>query len=85
MACYLDPLLALPLSLSLALAVERRFIYRNPHYCLHWGHVLFSVLLFSLVFEYWLPPNDARMHADVWDTVAYAAGGLWFYRGINRP
>lgn len=84
MAAYLDPLLALPLSLSLVLFIQRRWVYRDPNYRLGLAHVLFSVVLFSLVFEWWLPPQDARMTADLWDVGGYTLGGLWFLFDMNR-
>ena len=37
------------------------------------------VVLFSLVFEYFLPQQSHRYTADVWDVVCYALGGLVFY------
>lgn len=41
--------------------------------------ILSLVVLFSVVFEYYLPQQDARYTADVWDVVCYSLGGLVFY------
>jgi hypothetical protein len=84
-ASYLDPLLALPLSLSLALFIVRRWVLRRPGYVVGVQSIVFAWALFSVVFEYLLPPEDPRMTADAWDVLAYALGGLWFHLGINRP
>lgn len=37
------------------------------------------VVLFSVVFEYYLPQQDARYTGDVWDMVCYGLGGVMFY------
>lgn len=41
--------------------------------------ILSLVVLFSFVFEYYLPRQSYRYTADAWDVVCYFMGGLVFY------
>lgn len=41
--------------------------------------ILSLVVLFSVVFEYYLPKQSYRYTGDVWDVVCYVLGGLIFF------
>jgi maltodextrin utilization protein YvdJ len=82
---YLDDILALPVILTLVVAVQRQWIYRNPSYVLSKFQVFFAVLYVSVLFEGILPALSARYTRDSWDIPGYILGALIFYWFINRP
>ncbi len=41
--------------------------------------ILSLVILFSFVFEYYLPQQDNRYTGDLWDVLCYLLGGMAFY------
>ena len=41
--------------------------------------ILSLVVLFSIVFEYFLPQQSFRYTGDIWDVVCYFMGGVVFY------
>ena len=41
--------------------------------------IMSLVLLFSVVFEYYLPQQSYRYTGDIWDVVCYFLGGMVFY------
>ena len=82
---YLDDLLALPVILTLVVAVQRQWVYRNPRYILSKFQVIFAVVYVAVLFEGLLPALSASYTRDAWDVVAYAVGAGIFYRFINRP
>ncbi|WP_266203645.1 magnesium citrate secondary transporter [Pontibacter kalidii] len=81
---HLDDLLALPLTLTIALAAERLY-FRNPYFVLPLRYTLLALLLFSLVFEGLLPLLHRRYTADPWDVLAYLAGAFIFQGWMNKP
>lgn len=81
---YLDPLLCMPILLSLFLA-ERRWLFRKSNaYVLPKGEVLGLVLILTVLFEVGFPAFSTQFTGDVWDAVAYVIGGLFFYKVLNR-
>lgn len=82
---HLADFLALPLELTLALFVLRRWYFRRPGFVLPTSWIFSSGLVFAVWFEGILPHFDARATADPLDVVAYALGGLVFWRWLNRP
>ena len=82
---YLDDLLAIPVILTLAVAVQRQWIYRNPQYVLSKIQVIFAVLYLSIWFEGVLPVLSDKYTRDIWDILAYIIGAFVFYWFINRP
>ncbi len=82
---YLDDFLTLPLGLSFVLFVQRFLVYRDGRYSLPVWQIVFAWVVFSVWFELILPQYKATSVANVWDVVAYAAGGLVFYRRMNQP
>ncbi|GAA4352467.1 hypothetical protein GCM10023185_12180 [Hymenobacter saemangeumensis] len=83
---YLADVLALPLILSLALAFMRRVYFRDARFCLPLSWVASTGLVLAVWFEgvlpWWRPGTTT---ADPWDAVAYALGGLLFWRWLNQP
>jgi hypothetical protein len=81
---YLDPLLCMPILLTLFLA-ERRWLFRKGEaYFLPKGEVVGIVLVLTLLFEWGFPFFSEKFTADVWDAVAYGIGGVLFYTVLNR-
>ncbi|QMU31338.1 magnesium citrate secondary transporter [Adhaeribacter radiodurans] len=81
---YLDDLLAMPVILTLAVAVQRQWVYRSPQYTLSKAQIIFAVLYVSVLFEGILPAFSAKYTRDVWDVSAYIFGAWVFYRFINQ-
>lgn len=82
---HLADALALPLLLTLALWLLRRFYFRQPTFVLPISWVFSSWLVFSVWFEWLLPRFNVRATADWRDVLAYALGGLVFGVWMNRP
>ncbi|SNR57862.1 hypothetical protein [Hymenobacter sp. AT01-02] len=82
---YLADTLALPLELTLVLFVMRRWYFRRPRFVLPATWIFSTWVVFSIWFEALVPRFDARATADPLDVVAYAVGGLIFWRWLNRP
>jgi hypothetical protein len=82
---YLADVLTLPLELTLALYCMRRWYFRNPRFVLPASWIFSSWVVMAIWFEGILPMHDARATADPFDVVAYALGGLIFWRWMNRP
>ncbi|QNF33173.1 magnesium citrate secondary transporter [Adhaeribacter swui] len=82
---YLDDVLAMPVILTLTVAVQRQWIYRNSQYVLSKTQVIFAVVYLSIWFEGVLPALSDKYTRDAWDVVAYVAGSCLFYKFINRP
>ncbi|WP_299758799.1 magnesium citrate secondary transporter [uncultured Pontibacter sp.] len=81
---HLDDLLALPLTLTVALAAERLY-FKNPYFVLPKQYTLLALLLFSVVFEGLLPRLHNKYTADAWDVLAYMVGALIFQVWLNKP
>ncbi|WP_461491609.1 hypothetical protein [Pontibacter sp. HJ8] len=79
---FLDDLLCLPLVLTASLFVLR-FFY-GTQLRLSRYQVAFAVLYFALAFEVFFPRFMPRYTGDWIDAVLYAAGGMLFYRFLNR-
>lgn len=82
---HLADVLALPLLLSLELWGLRRLYFRQPAFVLPTSWIISSWVVTSVWFEAVLPRFDARATADPLDALAYALGGLIFWRWMNRP
>lgn len=74
---YLDPLLFMPILLTL-ITWERRLFYKNRLYHLPWTHIFGYLLLVSVLCEVVLPMWTERMTADVWDVLFYALGTILY-------
>ena len=82
---YLDDFLTIPLSGAYTLFVQRFLTYRNPAYVLPVWQLIFLWAVFSVWFEWYLPQQSDAYVRNAWDVVAYAVGGVFFHRVINRP
>ncbi|WP_460619405.1 magnesium citrate secondary transporter [Hymenobacter ruber] len=82
---YLADVLALPVMLTLALAVQRRLGNHSRHFILPDTWLLASWLFVSVWFEGILPSYSRQAVADPLDVVAYALGTLAFRQWLNRP
>ena len=82
---YLDDTLAPGIVMGFALAFQQQLTFRNKSYVFSIGHIIFFVVWYALLFELVFPYFDPRHYADVMDVVAYALGGMLFYKTGNRP
>ncbi|GAA3933076.1 hypothetical protein GCM10022406_17210 [Hymenobacter algoricola] len=82
---YLADVACLPLQLTLALVLLRRWYFRRPGFVLPASWIISSWLVTAVWFELLLPPLKATATADPLDVLAYALGGLIFGRWLNRP
>ncbi len=82
---YLGDILALPvyIPLSMYLALKLKLIEAN--FELQFIHILGAVIIFSVVFEGFLPLIDTHSHADFWDILAYLLGGIILYGIYSKP
>lgn len=82
---YLTDLLAVPVIATLGLAFQRHFVERSNLWCLKPGHLIFIILYTSVVFEFVLPLYSDAYTGDLMDMLMYLAGGLFFWKTMNRP
>lgn len=82
---YLGDLMNLPLELTLVLWVMRRFYFRQPSFVVPVSWIVATWAVDALWFELLMPYFKPSMTADPLDVVAYALGGLLFWRWMNRP
>ena len=82
---HLADLLTLPLLLTLELWALRRLYFRNPAFVMPASWIFSSWVVVSIWFEGLLPRFDATATGDPLDVLAYALGGLIFWRWLNRP
>jgi len=76
---YLNDILCLPIILGLVLFIIRKWVIRNPDYYFSIYHILFTAVVFSLYFEWYLPQRDFRFTSDFFDVLAYFSGGILFF------
>ncbi len=85
LTAHLADALALPVILTLALAVQRRWIQRNASFVLPDSWILAAWAYISVWFEVVLPLFSADSVADPLDVLAYGLGALYFRLLLNRP
>lgn len=85
MRSYVADMLALPLELTMLLWFFRRFYFHRPSFVLPTSWIFSTWVVMSVWFEAILPHFDARATPDPLDVVAYAAGGVVFWRWLNHP
>lgn len=76
---YLNDLLFVPLTLTVAVFLQRNFVLCQPGYQLSKWQIGLTVAYISLMFEAVIPVFHSRYTADGWDVMCYAAGGWLFY------
>ena len=77
-------LLAMPIVLSIGLWAIRISRPERREYRLHPGLIIFTVVLYAVLFEWIFPAVSDRSTADPIDAVAYAVGGAFFAWQMNR-
>ena len=82
---YIADAFAIPVIANLGLWFQRVFVYKNNGYVLKFGHVVFILIYVTLVFEIILPRYSNRYTADCLDAMLYIAGGVFFFRLMNKP
>lgn len=85
LTAYAADLLAMPVLLTVALALQRRLLPHFRHLVLPDAWLLGAWLAVSVWFEGVWPCFSAVAVADVLDVAAYGAGTLAFRRWLNRP
>ena len=75
---YVNDFLTIPLVATVCL-YSVWFIRKDVSIRLNWLTILSLVVLYSFVFEFYLPRQSHRYTADIWDIVCYSLGGLVFY------
>lgn len=80
---YLDPLLFMPILLTL-INYERRVFTKNPTYSLPLYHIVGYLFLVSFSCEVLFPLWNDRMIADIWDVLFYALGTI-LYIVVESP
>lgn len=82
---YLDDVLALPITLGLALMVIRNFVIRDFQYTFSNLKIISVVIIFSVYFEFIVVAYQPKFTPDYWDILAYGIGGFIFKFLINKP
>ena len=82
---YVNDFLAIPVIANVGLWFQRVFVIRSNYYVLSSGHVIFIVIYVSILFELVLPYFSRTYTRDLIDVMLYVAGGIFFYRIINKP
>src|SRR4051794_32303200 len=81
---YLDDLLCMPVTLTVALFMQQKFT-NSPSYIFSKYKIIAVCIFYAVYFEVWLPTIYCRYTSDVLDVIAYATGGLVFYFFLNNP
>ena len=81
--------LLIPCALPLVLWLQRQFGLRGHDEAPSGGEILFHLVIWSVLFEV-IGPHLMRVTGDVWDVVAYSAGGViawrwWRWRAQAAP
>lgn len=81
---HLNDFLCIPVVLHLSLFFTKR-IKKNPSFHLQWQNVIPVVLLFSFLFEGFLPMISSSYISDIKDVIAYFLGGLMYRLFLYLP
>ena len=81
---YLDDLLIVPITGTLALWVQRKWIVRHENFRFTGLSVAMLCVYYAIAFEWIIPAFHSSFTADYADVIAYATGGLLFYVYINK-
>jgi len=73
---YLDPILAMPILLSI-IDWELEFFRNRPK--LNISEIIASFIIFSVIFECFFPYFSANFTKDYWDVLAYLLGATLYY------
>lgn len=75
---HLNDFLTIPMVATLCLHGVW-FVKKDKRIRLSIFTILSLVILFSLIFEYYLPQQSYRYTGDIWDVICYFLGGVVFY------
>ena len=75
---YLNDFLIIPIVLTTSLYILR-WSKNNKNYHISLSIVLYSCILYSFLFEYFLPKFHVRYTSDFIDVILYFASGIIFY------
>ncbi|MBB6681277.1 hypothetical protein H4O20_07455 [Aequorivita sp. 609] len=75
---HLNDFLVIPMVATLGLHTAW-FIKKDKSIRIDLFTIISLVVLYSVVFEYYLPKQSYRYTGDIWDVVCYALGGIVFY------
>jgi hypothetical protein len=82
---YLTDAFAIPVIANLGLWFQRVVVVKNIHYILPHSLIIFVVIYVTVVFEVILPLYSSRYTSDYIDVMEYLAGGIFFYKVMNKP
>ncbi len=81
---YMDDFFCMIVILTPALFIQRNYVFNNGDYVFSKWHTIIAVAYCSIVFELILPLQSNQHTADLFDFVAYSAGGIIFDLFINK-
>jgi hypothetical protein len=81
---YMDDFFCMIVILTPALFIQRNYVFNNGEYVFSKWHTIIAVAYCSIVFELILPLQSSQHTADLFDFVAYSAGGIIFHLFINK-
>ena len=82
---YMDDFFCMIVILTPALFIQRNYVFNNGNYVFSKWHTIIAVAYCSIVFELVLPLQSSQHTADLFDFVAYSAGGIVFHLFVNKP
>ena len=82
---YMDDFFCMIVILTPALFIQRKYVFNDVNYVFSKWHTIIAVAYCSIVFELILPLQSNQHTADLFDLVAYSAGGIVFHFFINKP
>jgi len=82
---YMDDFFCMIVILTPALFIQRKYVFNNENYVFSKWHTIIAVVYCAVVFELILPLQSNQHTADLFDFVAYSAGGIIFHLFINKP
>ncbi len=82
---YMDDFFCMIVILTPALFIQRNYVFNDGNYVFSKWHTIIAVVYCSIVFELILPLQSSQHTADLFDFVAYSAGGIVFHLFINKP
>lgn len=82
---YMDDFFCMIVMLTPALFIQRKYVFNNCNYVFSKWHTIIAIAYCSIVFELILPLQSGQHTADLFDFVAYSAGGIVFHLSINKP
>ncbi len=75
---YVNDFLIIPMVLTVLLYTVRK-TQNNRHKTISIFNILYLCLLYSLIFEFWLPKFQQRYTGDMMDVCLYFLSGILFY------